>query len=254
MKKIALLLAVLTLTLFAATLVSARSVRGFRLPATARQITEDFHYLGRDARGAQGYAFIHRRDGQAKPPWAGGGKGGGETKCYAFLAKDARWRTTEEYVTDIESDVVGTSIEEWDTRVSFDIFGARDTGYAGVLEADTASPDDLNELYFGAIEDPGVIGVTIVWGYFSGPPHSRELIEWDMILDDVDFDWGDAKLDSTVMDFQNVLTHELGHAAGMGHPDDSCTEETMYRFASEGETKKRDLNPGDITGVQELYR
>ncbi|MEK0349324.1 MAG: hypothetical protein QQN50_06000 [Nitrosopumilus sp.] len=39
----------------------------------------------------------------------------------------------------------------------------------------------------------------------------------------------------------------------MGHPTDDCTEETMYRFAGAGETKKRDLNTGDITGIQRLY-
>jgi len=32
-----------------------------------------------------------------------------------------------------------------------------------------------------------------------------------------------------------------------------CTEETMYRFATEGETKKRTLNTGDITGIKKLY-
>ena len=55
------------------------------------------------------------------------------------------------------------------------------------------------------------------------------------------------------MDFENIATHELGHSVGMGHPADECTEETMYRFASEGETKKRDLNAGDIAGVNQLY-
>jgi len=27
----------------------------------------------------------------------------------------------------------------------------------------------------------------------------------------------------------------------------------MYRFAAEGETKKSDLNSGDIAGINELY-
>ena len=56
------------------------------------------------------------------------------------------------------------------------------------------------------------------------------------------------------MDFENIATHELGHAMGMAHPADSCTEETMYRFASSGETKKRTLNAGDIAGIKGLYK
>ena len=31
------------------------------------------------------------------------------------------------------------------------------------------------------------------------------------------------------------------------------TEETMYAYADFGETKKRTLEAGDITGVQKLY-
>ena len=40
---------------------------------------------------------------------------------------------------------------------------------------------------------------------------------------------------------------------GLGHPSGSCIEETMYAFASNGETKKRDLNAGDVAGINGLY-
>lgn len=32
-----------------------------------------------------------------------------------------------------------------------------------------------------------------------------------------------------------------------------CSKETMYGYASEGETKKRTLNSGDIQGINNLY-
>jgi len=47
--------------------------------------------------------------------------------------------------------------------------------------------------------------------------------------------------------------HEIGHAMGMGHPDNSCTEETMYYRAGVEEDKKRTLEEGDMVGIQILY-
>lgn len=51
----------------------------------------------------------------------------------------------------------------------------------------------------------------------------------------------------------NIATHELGHAMGLGHPSDACTEETMFAYANYAETKKRDLNAGDMAGIKKLY-
>jgi hypothetical protein len=34
----------------------------------------------------------------------------------------------------------------------------------------------------------------------------------------------------------------------------SCNQETMYGYATEGETQKRDLSNGDITGIRSLYK
>ena len=47
--------------------------------------------------------------------------------------------------------------------------------------------------------------------------------------------------------------HEIGHEIGLAHPDDICTEETMYFKAGFKEVIKRDLAEGDITGIQILY-
>ena len=113
--------------------------------------------------------------------------------------------------------------------------------------------DGKNEVYFGSISEPGAIAITIVWGYFRGPPGARELVEWDMVFDQQDFSWS-SNGDANRMDFENIATHELGHAAGL---DDlytgECAEQTMYGYAAEGETKKRTLEAGDIAGISELY-
>ena len=58
---------------------------------------------------------------------------------------------------------------------------------------------------------------------------------------------------TSIMDYLNIGVHEFGHAAGLAHPDSSCTEESMYAFATKGETRKRTLNTGDNTGIQKAY-
>ncbi len=113
--------------------------------------------------------------------------------------------------------------------------------------------DDKNEVSFGSL-DSGTIAVTIVWGYFSGPTFARELVAWDQIYN-TDYLWSeDATGSTTEMDFENTATHELGHSIGLADIyNSSCADVTMYGYGTEGETKKRDLAPQDITGASSLY-
>jgi hypothetical protein len=71
---------------------------------------------------------------------------------------------------------------------------------------------------------------------------------------DNDFIWGNADINPAVMDFLNIAVHEIGHGFGL---DDLYTlgamQETMYGYSTEGETKKRTLNTGDIAGIQAMY-
>lgn len=215
----------------------------------------------------EGFAFIHYKDEAARPidkP----AKGGGNT-CYAYLAKDAKWKTVEAWVmnTANASSLDGTTLfanqaanlTKWEdaadgvvgNSAGVNIFGDG-VSTSTTLVADTAAPDGQNEVYFADIANGGVIAVTIVWGIFGGPSSGRELVEWDQVYDDVDFPWSSSG-EAGKMDFENIATHEDGHSAGMGHPNDTCTEETMYRFAGFGETKKRTLNTGDINGINTLY-
>lgn len=210
----------------------------------------------------EGYAFVHYRDegarggNPAKPP-----KGGGAV-CYSFLASGAKWKTVEPWVVNPSngegldgSFVVGNlaaNITKWESAAEgVDMLGDGSPTSAELV-ADTVSPDNLNEVYFADVDSPGAIAVTIVWGVFGGRPSERKLVEWDQVYDQVDYSWSGVG-EAGKMDFENIATHELGHAVGMGHPSDSCTEETMYRFAGFGEIKKRTLEAGDIAGIKALY-
>lgn len=214
----------------------------------------------------EGLAIIHKnepaRSGQARAK---------TVKCYGFLASGAKWKVVEPWVVNpantrsLDGEFVfnnlTSDIAKWEDAadgtigngLSKDILGnGSQTG--GTLAADTASPDGQNEVYFADVSTSGTIAVTIVWGIFSGPTFQRKLVEWDQVYDDQDYDWSSSG-EAGKMDFENIATHELGHSKGL---DDlyslSCPEETMYGYAASGETKKRDLNSGDITGISQLYK
>jgi len=205
--------------------------------------------------------FIHFRRAHARPPWAGGGSGGKPEKgYYEFIAKGARWRVLEDFVVNPTNgegladsfvvEAMSLGMAEWES------YGGQILGAVSVdttVGYNNGELDGLNTLSFGSIDDPAVIGVTTVWGYFSGPPRQREIVEADVLLND-DYVWGDAEADPTVMDVLNIATHEIGHCAGMGDVYDPAGDrETMYGYSTEGEIIKRDLYTGDIAGIRELY-
>ncbi len=224
-----------------------------------RQIDDNVFDLGEvEVKGEkiQGYAFVHKKEAFTHL-----GSGTGASTCYSFFATGAKWKVKENWLvnpTNSEglTDVfilnnLAADIQKWETAARKDIFGAG-TITTQVLLADSTAPDGKNEVYFADVADRNAIAVTIVWGVFSGPTYNRKLIEWDQVYDDVDFDWSSTG-EAGKMDFENIATHELGHAFGMGHPGSTCTQETMYAYASYGETKKRSLNTGDTTGIKKLY-
>ena len=206
------------------------------------------------------YTFIHYRKEPSKPEWAkgGGGKTDGE---YKFIANGFKWKTQEPFVVNPSNpsglsasfvySATNAGFTEWE-KYGGDIFGPLSVDYTAYYDDTTI--DGLNTLSFGYYGDPRVIAVTSVWGYYSTNPKWREIVEVD-ILFNVAYAWGNGTIDSTVMDLQNIATHEIGHDAGM---DDlytlTATEETMYGYSTEGEIKKRDLYKGDIAGIQKLYQ
>ena len=251
---------------------NAKSGNNVVIPAHAVEVAPNVFSLGTatdvDGRTVEGFMIIDKKKENAKPPWAGGGGNGGTT-CFAFLAKGAKWKGLEPWVVNtantegLSSSFVfndlGADIQKWEDAADGSVNGVQGANILGdgsinltTLVADTSSPDGLNEVYFGNVDSVGAIAVTIVWGIFSGPPSIRELVEWDQVYDQVDFNWNSTG-EAGKMDFENIATHELGHSVGMGHPDGSCTEETMYAYADYGETKKRTLNAGDIAGINGLY-
>ena len=243
----------------------------FKIPPGLSEIAPGVFSLGKskdvDGKEVEGIMFVHNKKEFVKPQEARG-KPSTQT-CYAFLTKGGvKWTGAEPWVVNpinirgLSNSFIftniGLNIAKWEDgsngvvgdNISANIM-ADGSSTSASLTADSSSPDGVNEIYFANISNSGTIAVTITWyNTFSG-----QIIEWDQVYDDVDFDWSDSSVSGVAskMDFENISTHEIGHAVGMGHPSDSCSDETMYRYASFGEIKKRDLNTGDINGINALY-
>jgi len=198
--------------------------------------------------------FIHyaRPDNPGKP-----NKPGKTETCYKLLG--VKWKSlpvnyvinptnpddlTEDFVTS----AISASAETWNNATTSELFNNK---YVVDYNVNYGQQDFVNVVSFGDYQEKGVIGITTIW-YI---PRGKKIVEFDILLD-TDYSWGDATNPETptVMDLQNIATHELGHSVGLNDIySQSCSEVTMYGYSDYGETNKRTLENPDIAGIQQLY-
>ena len=208
--------------------------------------------------------FIHYKKGHGKPDWVADKKSpedDGHSDDYALIGKGVAWKDGMPLYVQVNptngdglggafmEGAVEAALAEWDGYTSTDLFADAVINYNASFDYDTV--DGKNEIVFGDYAEANVIAICYTWGYFGGKPSSREIVEFDIMLD-TDYNWGDGAIDDTIMDVQNIVTHELGHGIGLADIYD-CDLETMYGRSSEGDIVKRDLYDGDIAGLQKLY-
>ena len=160
-----------------------------------------------------------------------------------------QWADTPDYaVEDDLFDVVTDSITTWDIATTgFDLLGVRSKDIGSGFDA---VRDGKNSYTEGDYPQDGVIAVTRTWYNI----YTNQIVEYDIMFD-TDFTWGDVDVGgSSVIDYQNIATHEIGHAFGLlDLYDRPCNKQTMFGYSGYGETSKRDLAYGDINGIQAIY-
>jgi len=246
----------------------------FALPKDAIKISEDTFRLRPSKDPSTGetveaLAIVHKANFKNVPARVQSPEKFFASTCYGYLARGAKWKAVEPWVVNatngsglLENFVLNSlslNISKWEDATDGIVGNSSGANVLGdgsatsaALLADTVSPDNANEAYFGSIEDPDTIAVTIVWGIFSGPTFQRKLVEWDQIYSNA-YNWSSSG-EAGKMDFNNIGIHELGHSFGMNDLYTSfCSEQTMYGYASLGETKKTTLEAGDINGINKLY-
>ena len=93
--------------------------------------------------------------------------------------------------------------------------------------------------------DPNFLAVTTTEASSSG-----DILAFDMVFNpNTRWTTDPNPLD---MDFQNTVTHEIGHGLGFAHSD--VEDATMYAKTLPGDTDKRDLAADDVAGMQFLYQ
>jgi len=193
--------------------------------------------------------------GYNSPPWYPQNCNVYQTDTYRW-APQIYWRSTnlpvniivytgEEPISGTFS-AIATSFNTWDSETGASLYGS-------ITENTTSGPgvvlDSKNTVQWASIDGPGgIIGATYYWYW----PNTKEMIEFDMILDKDD-PWSlTGAVDA--FDVQNIATHEAGHTLvlqDIRSPKDCGL--TMHAYTWLGDTIKRDLAPGDILGVQTIY-
>jgi predicted Zn-dependent protease len=138
----------------------------------------------------------------------------------------------------------------WNRAVKRDAF---DNHFSIDYTAQAPKGDGTNTIAFSDIFlDSSVIAATSLYIDTSTTPFT--IFEFDILLNSK-YTWGDATRDPNVMDLQAVVTHELGHALGLGDVwEPACSQATMYGFGTSGETQDRTLSKPDITGLRVIYQ
>ncbi len=135
--------------------------------------------------------------------------------------------------------------------------------------APTIAPDNMHMIAFGDIEAArnffpntaaanSIVAVAFLYVDCAEVSPMAEcekffIKEWDILMNTRHFRFGDAAVNTAFMDLESVLTHEFGHAGGVGHAAVRCKRSTMHPTVHAGEIEKRGLSVDDTNCFRALH-
>jgi hypothetical protein len=122
--------------------------------------------------------------------------------------------------------------------------------YLGQTDVDQVDyADSKNLVYFEQDWpeewDDSYLALTFTWSVEGGT-----LIAFDLAINEDLYDWSNSGGPRS-NDLRNTITHEIGHAVGIGHSE--IDDATMFFQSSPGDTDKRDLALDDQEATRYLY-
>ena len=118
--------------------------------------------------------------------------------------------------------------------------------YMGRTNGSTATMNGKSEVFFRNASKDAAAATTYWWS------SNNQLIEADIVIWDASYTFvsGSSNCSGGIF-LQDVMTHEFGHAFGIGHSNVSSA--TMYPTIKYCSTIMRSLDPDDIAGIEALY-
>jgi hypothetical protein len=131
-----------------------------------------------------------------------------------------------------------------------------DATYLGTTPSQACgrNPDGLNVVAWGKMPDdlsPDTIAYTCPFHI----PETGKIVDADIVLN-VDIDWALSQDDCTYQELlEPTITHEVGHALGLGHVSERAHGELTMSTRSNGACSNEEstLGLGDMLALEQLY-
>ena len=166
----------------------------------------------------------------------------------SFEASRCPYRVNMDVSQQAAVDAAAQSWNNVGTQMQFQNIGACTTTPIGSGDSTHMPRDGHNDLCFDSLPWPGVIAAA-----FPLTVNGR-VLETDICFNTTGgFSWGNAAVNSSLMDTQTIAAHEIGHWLNLRDlygPGD--TGRVMFGFCGKG-VVKRALTAGEVAGIQWIY-